>query len=120
MRWCWGWQELGGRSEYPQLDHEPAAADRKFREKLLADFERVGRVLLTNWPTFHDDLTLWRRRYKSMPKLSKGVSRWTRCHGATDTVPHSVPLNKPCQSRLRAFNGTVLTDTDWCIEKLSR
>jgi len=28
----------------------------------MEDYERVGRVLLTNWPTFHDDCTFWKRR----------------------------------------------------------
>ncbi|KAK3251447.1 hypothetical protein CYMTET_39213 [Cymbomonas tetramitiformis] len=58
------WEEGAGEpGEYPPLEHgTPATADAAFREKLMVDFNRVGRVLITNFPTFHDDCTLWVRK----------------------------------------------------------
>jgi hypothetical protein len=48
-------------------------------------------VLLTTWPTFHDDLTLWRRRRGRSAAVANAVAPANGIGGMQKTIDHYAP-----------------------------
>ncbi len=92
--------EGGGLNTLRSIFAETDGADAKFREKLQSDFDRVGAMSITNWPSWVDTVTFWHRKQHKPAKVANATERsGARPYNPTDKRSSAVEYYNPAENK---------------------